>query len=419
MNSRWLLGISSMLFLMLIPFSCYVVALPVLQREWGLDNAAGAAVFSSYLVGSALSSLLVVPLADRLPLRALVVGSVVVSVGGHVLFPLVAGGPLVACLFRLLAGAGHAGAYVLGIRLVFDKVAAAHRGRAVGLFVSFGFAGTTLSYLFMGEAMARLGSWREAYLVIALAAVPSIALVVALTRGIHREPGGAEGRGGWLALGVLREPRVLLVTVAYALHAAELYVARLWFPLLLGAAFVAAGAAADDALSKGARLAGLMFTLGVPAVFFGGALSDRMGRPVSAAVIFTASGLMSLAAGMLLPFPGLLVVLGFFYGFATAADSAVYSTAIVELAPPGAVGSAQAMQSFIGFVIAAAAPVVAGRILDASRSSSAGWTFAFGFNAALAVPAVVCLLLLRRGGKGITDPQALGDGSNPRRTGSL
>jgi MFS family permease len=393
-NRIWLLGISSMLFLMLVPFSCYVVALPLLQREWGLDNAAGAAVFSSYLVGSALSSILVVPLADRLSLRALVVASVLVTVGSHLLFPLLAFGGLVAALLRLLAGAGHAGAYVLGIRLVFDRVSAARRGRAVGLFVSFGFAGTTLSYLFMGEAMARLGSWRDAYLAVALAATPSIALVLILTRGLR---GGkvVRPRGGWLTLGVLRKPRVLLLTVAYALHAAELYVARLWFPMLLGAAFVAAGASEDDAIAKGARLAGLMFTLGVPAVFLGGALSDRVGRAGSAALIFTASGLMSLAAGWLLPFPGPLVALGFLYGFATAADSAIYSTAAVELAPRDAVGSVQAVQSFIGFGVAAAAPVVAGHILDATRSL-AGWKLAFGFNASLAVPAVSCLLLLRR-----------------------
>ncbi len=395
MSARWLLGICTMLFLMLVPFSCYVVALPLLQEEWGLDNAAGAAVFSSYLVGSALASLLVVPLADRLPLRMLVVGSVVVSVGSHVLFPLAAGGAIEAAILRLFAGAGHAGAYVLGIRLVFERVATAARGRAVGLFVSFGFAGTTLSYLFMGQAMAWLGSWRDAYLVIALGAVPSVVLVLLLTRGMGRKARSLERRSGWLTLRVLRQPRIFLITLAYALHAAELYVARLWFPLLLGAAFAAAGASAGEALSKGARLAGLMFTLGVPAVFFGGALSDRLGRAGSAALIFTASGLMSLAAGWLLPFPGLLVGLGFFYGFATAADSAIYSTAVVELAPPDAVGSAQAVQSFIGFLVAAVAPVVAGRILDAT-GPSAGWTFAFSFNAALAVPAVFCLLLLRR-----------------------
>jgi MFS family permease len=394
-SGRWLLGICSMLFLMLIPFSCYVVALPLLQEEWGLGNAAGAAVFSSYLLGSALSSLLVVPLADRIPPRWLLVACVAASVGSHVLFPLVATGAGTASLLRLVAGAGHAGAYVLGIRLVFERVDGGVRGRAVGLFVSFGFAGTTLSYLFMGEAMARLGLWRDAYGAVALLALPSVALALLVTRGTVSSAPAAVRRTGRLDLAVLKERPLFLFTVAYALHAAELYVARLWFPLLLGASFLSAGATSEEALARGARLSGLMFTLGVPAVFFGGTLSDRLGRARSAALIFAASGLMSMAAGWLVAFPGLLVALGFLYGFATAADSAIYSTAVVELAPKEAVGSAQAVQSFVGYLVAALAPVGAGRILDAT-SSTTGWGLAFCFTAALAVPAVLCLRSLRR-----------------------
>jgi MFS family permease len=349
-------------------------------------------VFSSYLAGTALASLLVVPLADRVPLRPLLLASVAVSVFSHLAFPLLAEGVAAASLLRLFAGAGHAGAYVLGIRLVVDRCSAAARGRAVGLFVSFGFAGTTLSYLFMGEAMARLASWREAYLAVAIASVPSLLLAVLLAR---RE-GDDAGRGrAALDLRVLRERPLALLTIAYALHAAELYVARLWFPALLAFAFESAGASSEEAIARAARLAGVMFTLGVPAVFLGGALSDRLGRTAGAAAIFAASGVLSLLAGSLWQFPAILVALGFLSGFATAADSAIYSTAVAEVAPAEGLGSAQAVQAFVGFAVGAIAPVVAGRILDAVRSSE-GWALAFGFNAALAVPAVLSLLWLRR-----------------------
>jgi MFS family permease len=381
-----------MLFLMLVPFSCYVVALPALSEEWAMGNTVGAFVFSSYLAGTALASLLVVPLADRVP--PLLLTSVFVSVVSHLSFPLLAKGVLVASLLRVLAGAGHAGAYVLGIRLVVDRCAANVRGRAVGLFVSFGFAGTTLSYLFMGEAMASLASWREAYFAIALASVPSVLLATLLARARKGDEERVTGRGS-LDPAALRERPLVLLTIAYALHAAELYVARLWFPALLAFAFTSQGASSEDAMARGARLAGLMFTLGVPAVFFGGALSDRLGRTAGAAVIFGASGILSLLAGWLWQFPALLVALGFFYGFLTAADSAIYSTAVAEIAPKESLGSAQALQSFVGFAVGAIAPVVAGSILDAVRSSE-GWALAFGFNAALVVPALLSLLWLRR-----------------------
>lgn len=93
--------------------------------------------------------------------------------------------------------------------------------------------------------------------------------------------------------------------------------------------------------------------------------------------------------------PAFLIVLGFFYGFITAADSAIYSTAIVELSPKGLIGSTQAVQSFVGFSIAAVAPVAAGSILDLATSAS-GWGLAFSFNGALAVMGVGALLWLRR-----------------------
>jgi MFS family permease len=139
-----------------------------------------------------------------------------------------------------------------------------------------------------------------------------------------------------------------------------------------------------------------MFALGIAGVFVGGVLSDRLGRARGAIVIFAFSGVCSFVAGWLVDFPlPLLIAVGFAYGFATAADSAIYSTAVTELAPAGRVGSSQALQSFAGFSIGAVAPVVAGSILDLSTSDLA-WGLAFSFNGALAVAGVLILLLLSR-----------------------
>ena len=206
-----------------------------------------------------------------------------------------------------------------------------------------------------------------------------------------------EARGsGRLTLSALRDRRIALVIAAYALHTAELYLARLWLPLLLGASLVRSGYDAGEAVSLAAALAGFMFMTGTGSVLAGGWLSDRLGRPTAAALIFSASGACSFAAGWLVGLPpAYLVALGFVYGFVTAADSAIYSTAVTELAPRGRVGSTQAVQSFVGFGIGAAAPVLAGSILDASGSTMA-WGLVFSFNGALAVIGVVFLVWLRR-----------------------
>ncbi len=390
----WLLGISSILLATLLPFSSYIASLPFIQDEWGMNNAQAAVVFSMYLAGYAMSSLVLVPLTDRVPARRVLLAGVLLMVASNVLFPLLARNFWVGALLRGLAGAGHVGVYIPGIQLVSQRFAGSRRGTAVSVFVSAGYAGTTVSYVFMGLLLDHTATWRQAYLITALVGLLGLALALLLTPGKSlMQPASGRGR---LNLGVLRDRPVALVILAYALHTAELYLARLWLPLLLGATLVAAGREPADAAALAATLSGLMFMTGIAGVFAGGVISDYLGRSAGAAAIFAISGACSFIAGWLVgASPWLLMAVGFVYGFMTSADSAIYSTAVTELSARGRVGSTQAVQSFIGFTVGAIAPVMAGAILDLARSS-AGWGLAFSFNGALAVMGVLALLWLRR-----------------------
>ncbi len=203
-------------------------------------------------------------------------------------------------------------------------------------------------------------------------------------------------RSGRLDLGILRGRSILLLNLAYALHTAELYLARLWLPLLLVATLVERGRESGEAAALAATWAGFMFMTGSVGVLVGGVTSDRLGRTAGAGLIFIASGVVSFVVGWLIGAPPVfLIVLGFVYGFATAAGSAIYSTAATELAPRDLIGSTQAVQNFIGFAVGAAAPVLAGAILDLFQGQ-AGWGLAFGFNGLIAVAGVAALAVLRR-----------------------
>ncbi|MCH8185671.1 MAG: MFS transporter, partial [Chloroflexi bacterium] len=57
---------SSILLLVLLPFSSYIASLPIIRDEWQMSNAQAAVVFSAYLIGYAVSSLVLVPLTDRI-----------------------------------------------------------------------------------------------------------------------------------------------------------------------------------------------------------------------------------------------------------------------------------------------------------------------------------------------------------------
>lgn len=395
----WLVAMSGVLFLILLSSSSYVASLPFIREEWDLTNTQSGVIFSSYLAGYAVSSLLLVPFTDRFnPFRILIFGVVLTAASG-ILFPLLAEGLWTACILRFVYGVGHVCVYVTGIRLASNRFADKGRGTAVSVFVGSGYAGTTVSYVLMGVLLELLEGWESAYVVTTLPGLAGIVIVTLLAYGRSARMPRTEGvdrSGGWLTLSPLRDRRLVLVIMAYALHTAELFVARLWLPMLLGAALLLGGFDADSAASRAATLSGFMFMTGVFSVLFGGWMSDRAGRIETAMLIFAVSGLCSFLAGWLVGLPlAYLVVLGFVYGFSTAADSAIYSTAVTELAPKNLVGSAQALQSFIGFAVGTGAPIVAGSILDLSGVQSA-WILVFSFNGVLAVAGIACLVLLRR-----------------------
>ena len=393
------------MFLILLSSSSYVASLPFIREQWGLNNTQSGLIFSSYLAGYAVSSLVLVPFTDRFdPLRILVFGVVLTATSG-LLFPMLAEGLWTACLLRFIYGVGHVCVYITGIRLASHRFARGSRATAVSVFVGSGYAGTTVSYVFMGTLLERLDGWEPAFLVTTLPGLASIVIAAFLASGRNartsrveddRVTGEVRKNGGWLSLAPLRDRRLVLVIMAYALHTAELFLARLWLPLLLGAALMLGGLDPDSAASRAATLAGLMFMTGIFSVLIGGWTSDRFGRTGTATLVFAVSGICSFLAGWLVGLPfTYLVVLGFFYGFFTAADSAIYSTAVTELAPRNLVGSAQALQSFFGFVAGTGAPVLAGMILDHAAAQSA-WILVFSFNGVLALAGIACLIGLRR-----------------------
>lgn len=174
----------------------------------------------------------------------------------------------------------------------------------------------TLSYAVMGDLLRRVVSWRLAYLVLALAGVVGAAtLALLLLKGERGESPGT----GRLDLSVLRNRSLALLNFAYALHTAELYIARLWLPLLLRAVLMEAGRESSQATALAATLSGLMFMTGIAGTFLGGLLSDYLGRAPAAALLFAGSGACSFAAGWLVGLPpAFLVAVGFLYGLLTA-----------------------------------------------------------------------------------------------------
>jgi len=198
---------------------------------------------------------------------------------------------------------------------------------------------------------------------------------------------------------VLRNGAVLRNILAYTGHSWELYVSRGWLAAFIASILAARGLDGTAASAAGSQWVGLMLGVGTVGVFLGGWLSDARGRARVALLTALTSGALSLGFGFLgvEAFP-LLVVVGCFYGVLVSGDSAVYSTAITELAEPERLGSAQAFQAFLGFGARIVAPVAAGLLLDLGL----GWGVAFAMagvvGIVLALPLVPMTRSERRAG---------------------
>lgn len=389
----WLLLMSLTLFVMLLPFSSYVAALPLIQAEWGLNNTQAGAIFSAYLAGFAVSALVVVPLTDKFGSKPIFVCSSAVSVASHVLFPLIAHDAPAAVALRAAAGLGLVGVYNPGMRIVAERFADAGRGMAVGTFVTFFYASNSISLTLTGALMSYF-DWRDAYLIMAIASGASVVMAYLLLRRHPRR--AAAPSSGRLDLAALRNRAARLYIFGYSLHAAELYIVRVWLPAFLAAALVARGVQADRAIIAAATIGGIAMASGAIGPVMGGIISDRCGRAASASAIFALSGACSLLIGWLIGFPWpLIIAVSVIYGWAIAADSAIYSTAVTEVSEPSRLGSTMAVHSFLGFMGGVIGPIAAGAILDISPDSLK-WGIAFSATAALALTALIALSRLRR-----------------------
>lgn len=391
----WVSAMSLMLSVLILPFASYVAALPFIQDEWGINNTQAGVVFSAFQAGFAASALLVIPLTDRLSSRHILVASAATSAIGNALFPLAAQEIVSASLLRALAGAGLVGVYVPGLRVISERFADRGRGMAMGLYVTAFYAGNGVSLVATGWLLEWL-EWRDAYLWLSLASFASLPLAWFLLRGSR--PAAASGSSaGRLDVSVLRNRRSRVYILGYTLHAAELYIVRGWLPAFLTAALVMRGMGQEQAVTTGAAVGGIALGVGALGPVMGGIISDRLGRAASAAAIFALSGACSWLIGWIGGFPWPLIVgVAVVYGWAIAADSAIYTTAVTEVAKPEQLGSTMAVQSFLGFMGGVVGPILAGGVLDLVPASIE-WGAAFSATGVIAIVAVLALARAREG----------------------
>ena len=364
---------------------------PVLREEWGLDVLSLAWLTIALLVGfsvaaiglAAIGAPDVIPGPRMFALGAL--GAGIANLG----FALFATDLMTALPFRFLTGIGIAAAYPVAMKLTAGWFRR-ERGFAIGALAGALTVGTAFPLLLRAIGVAAGLDWRA---VIAGASLTCFVGAAVVWLGVRSGPFDVSSPRFSLRIAAraYAEPAVRLANLGYLGHMWELFAMWTWIPVFVAASFAAAGV--DDPATASAA-AFVIVAGGIAGCVLAGVLADRIGRTTTTIGAMVASGTCAVLIGLAFgTSPALIVGLGLVWGVTVIADSAQFSAAVSELAPPGTAGSALALQTAVGFVFTSITIVLVGVLAPADGG---GWGIAFGLLALGPIVGSVAMWRLRR-----------------------
>jgi MFS family permease len=354
----------------------YPALLPRLLQEWSLTNSGAGFIGGSFFVGYMVAVPILTSLTDRIDARRVYLVATLLSASGAASFGLLAHGEITAALFQALAGAGLAGTYMPGLKILSDHLDARRHSRYIAFYTSTFGIGSSMS-IFLAAALAGALGWRTSFVLLALG--PLAAGVGVLGAVPAHAPDPIPGPRPPLldVRGVLANLSARSYIIGYAAHCFELFGLRSWMVAFF--AFTASLHGGEQLLSA-ATAAAVINLLGPLASIFGNELAARLGRRRFIARVMIASALASAVIGFTAPLPWAVSFLSMIvYFLLIMGDSAAVTAGLVSAAARGRRGATMALHAFLGFGAGSVAPLVFGVVLDAAGGGArtVAWGMAF------------------------------------------
>lgn len=384
----------------MLGYATFPTLLRTLQQDWGMSNTEAGVVSGAYFGGYMLAVPLLTALTDRFDARRIYIFACLLAAIGSFGFAFAAQGFVSAAIYQACIGAGLAGTYMPGLKILSDHVQGPKQSRYVSFYTTSFTVGASVSFVLPIVLMPAL-NWQGVFAVSGIGPLIAAVMVWRIPPVARVKPAVTPSVAAVLDFRpVLRNRPAMGYILGYSAHCFELLGSRSWLVAFI--AFAAASHAGNPPGGAGllvapALIAAFVNLLGMPASIFGNELAMRHGRKRMILTFMLLSGGMGCVVGFTgtLPLP-LTIACLCLYAVLVMGDSSSLTAGTIAAAEPDKRGITLALHSTLGFGAGMLSPTLFGWVLDQAGgndvSSAWGWAYASQGIFCLAAPLLVALL---------------------------